>query len=210
MARAPPLPRERSSRIAQMPAQNYHLLNNPQARNRPAGWETMVPTDEDPDSSLSSIPSEYSLVSHIQEYQDEPSSYDDALTRHDSTKWLDAMNKEIQQLGSTGTWELTELPADRKPVKCKWTFKLKHDYTGAISRYKARLVAKGFSQIPGIDFTETFAPVVCLETFRLLMAIAARYQLEIHVMDVIGAYLNGELSETIYMQQPPGYEDGTN
>jgi hypothetical protein len=71
-------------------------------------------------------------------------------------------------------------------------------------------VAKGFSQIPGVDFTDTFAPVVRLETFRTLMAIAARYRLNIHTMDVVGAYLNGKLDEIIYMEQPHGYEDGTN
>ena len=120
------------------------------------------------------------------------------------------MNKEINQLNSMGTWELTELPADRKPIKCKWVLKLKRDHTGAIMQYKGQLVAKGFSQVPGIDFNDTFAPVVRLETFRLLMALAARYQLEIHVMDVVGAYLNGKITETIYMEQPPGYADGTN
>ena len=120
------------------------------------------------------------------------------------------MDKEITQLENTGTWELTKLPADRKPIKCKWVLKVKRDHTGAITRYKGRLVAEGFSQIPGIDFTETFIPVVWLETFRTLMAIATCYKLNIHTMDVVRAYLNGELNETIYMEQPPGYKDRTN
>jgi len=120
------------------------------------------------------------------------------------------MDKEITQLENTSTWELTELPADRKPIKCKWVLKVKRDHTGAITCYKGRLVTKGFSQIPSIDFTETFAPVVQLETFWTLIAIAARYKLDIHTMDIVGAYLNGKLNKTIYMEQPPGYEDGTN
>jgi len=70
------------------------------------------------------------------------------------------MDKEITQLENTGIWELTELPADRKPIKCKWVLKVKQDHTSVITHYKGRLIAKGFSQIPGIDFTETFAPVV--------------------------------------------------
>jgi hypothetical protein len=76
-------------------------------------------------------------------------------------------------------------------------------------KHKARLVAKGFSQIPGIDFVETFAPVMRLETFRLLMALATRLGLLIHVVDIVGAYLNGTLQETIYMEQPPDYDDRT-
>src|ERR1700678_325015 len=79
---------------------------------------------------------------------------------------------------------------------------------GKIVKHKARLVAKGFSQIPGIDFVETFAPVMRLETFRLLMALATKLGLIIHVVDVVGAYLNGTLQETIYMEQPPDYDDG--
>jgi len=70
------------------------------------------------------------------------------------------MDKEITQLENTGTWKLTKLPVDRKPIKCKWVLKVKWDHTSAITRYKNRLVTKEFSQIPGIDFTETFAPVV--------------------------------------------------
>ena len=89
------------------------------------------------------------------------------------------MDKEITQLENTSTWELTELLADHKPIKCKWVLKVKRDHTGAITHYKVHLVAKGFSQIPGIDFTETFAPVVRLETFWTLIGhccpLQARY-----------------------------------
>ena len=93
-------------------------------------------------------------------------------------------------------------------INCKWVFRLKRDAEGKIVRHKARLVAKGFSQIPGIDFFETFAPVMRLDTLQLLLAIAAIYGLVAHVVDVVGAYLNGELKEQIYMKQIPGYEDG--
>ena len=77
-------------------------------------------------------------------------------------------------------------------------------------RYKARVVAKGFSQIPGIDFDETFAPVMRLDTLRLLLALSVSLHLKIHVVDVVGAYLNAHLKETIYMKQIPDYENGTN
>ena len=78
-----------------------------------------------------------------------------------------------------------------------------------ITKHKARLVAKGCSQIPGIDFVETFAPVMRLETFRLLIALTTKLELVIHVVDVVGAYLNGTLDEVIFMMQPPEYDNGT-
>ncbi|TFY74079.1 hypothetical protein EWM64_g9934 [Hericium alpestre] len=85
----------------------------------------------------------------------------------------------------------------------KWVFKIKRDAAGAISKYKARLVAQGFSQIPGIDFTDTFAPVAKLSSVRLVAALAARFNYKLHQMDVKNAYLNGDLEEEIYMKQPP-------
>src|SRR5271168_5016997 len=103
---------------------------------------------------------------------------------------------------------MVDLPPDRKAIASKWVFRIKQDHNGKIVKNKARLVAKGFSQIPGIDFVETFAPVMRLETFRLLMALATKLGLIIHVVDVVGAYLNGTLQETIYMEQPPDYDDG--
>jgi len=200
-----PLPCECSARIASQPSIDYRVLNNPQARNKSPGWETVIPLSPDQKPT-----NEFALLSSNPITSDEPSSYYEAISRYDAAQWQDAMDKEITQLENTGTWELTELPADRKPIKYKWVLKVKRDHTGAITHYKGRLVAKGFSQIPGIDFIETFAPVVRLETFRTLIAIAACYKLDIHTMDVVGAYLNGELNETIYIEQPPGYEDRTN
>jgi hypothetical protein len=89
-------------------------------------------------NSFTSAPStEFALVSNNTQYTDEPASFNDVHTCHDSVQWNEAMDKEINQLKSTGTWVLDELPADCKPVKCKWTYKLKRDHTGTITRYKA-------------------------------------------------------------------------
>jgi len=103
------------------------------------------------------------------------------------------------------TWKLVSLPEGRKPVGCKWVFKVKSKPDGNVERFKACLVAKGFSQQPGTDFNETFASVVRLNSLRSLLAYAVNKKLIIHQMDVNTAFLNGHLQEDIYMEQPPGY-----
>ena len=100
--------------------------------------------------------------------------------------------------------ELVVTPKGANIVSCKLVFKIKRLPDGRIERYKARLVARGFSQQHGVDYDETFAAVVRMETLRILLAITAAEDLEIHQMDVITAYLAGELEEEIYETPPPG------
>ena len=121
------------------------------------------------------------------------------------------MEEEMETLKEMGTWTLVDLPVDRQAIGCKWVFVRKRDDNGDIAQWKARLVAQGFSQKPGTDYENdgTFAPVMRFETLRTLFANAAVNKLHLRQFDVKGAYLNGYLNETIYMQQPPGFEDGT-
>ena len=98
-------------------------------------------------------------------------------------------------------------PTNTNIVGCKWVYKVKRDNKGEVSRYKARLVAQGFTQVPGVDYIDTFAPVAKFSTLRVLLALAATYDWEIHQMDVKNAYLNGKLTETIFMKQPPNFID---
>ena len=97
------------------------------------------------------------------------------------------------------------LPPKHRAVGLKWVFKIKKDPDGNIVKYKARLVAKGYAQRFGVDFEEVFALVARIETVRVLLALAAQGGWEVHHMDVKSAFLNGELSETVYVQQPPGF-----
>jgi len=97
------------------------------------------------------------------------------------------------------------LPKGRKPVSCKWVFKIKHGVDGEVERYKAKLVAKGFTQTFGVDYNKTFAPIVKFVSIRCIFALAAIEDMEIHQMDVKTAFLNGDLKENIYMEQLEGF-----
>ena len=120
-------------------------------------------------------------------------------------KWRSAMNEEIEAIERNGTWELATLPRGQKAIGVKWVYKTKKNAKGEVERYKARLVAKGYSQRPGIDYDEVFAPVARLETIRLVISLAALNDWKIHQMDVKSAFLNGFLDEEVYVEQPLGY-----
>jgi len=121
------------------------------------------------------------------------------------------VNEELATLKEAGTWELVDTPQNANIVGYKWVFRAKKDAAGHVVRYKARLLAQGSSQVPGVDYLDTFAPVARLASIRAVLAIAAVENLKIHQIDIKGAYLNGVLNsqETIYMRQPPGYSDNT-
>ncbi len=125
-------------------------------------------------------------------------------------QWQSAIDTEVAQLQNLDTFKLVPLLADQKIIGCQWVLTTKQNTDGEIIKFKARLVTQGFSQIPGMDFDETFSLVMQLESFQILLAITIQLDLEIHQMDIVGAYLNGKLIEEIYMKQIPGYEDGSN
>ena len=135
----------------------------------------------------------------------EPRTYAEAMTTPEREQWEQAMREELASIVANHTWTLVPLPAGRRAVGCKWVLKLKRKADGSIDRFKARLVAKGFLQKEGLDYTETFAPVARMPSLRALLAIAAARDLEVHQMDVRTAFLNGELEEDIYMEQPQGF-----
>jgi hypothetical protein len=133
---------------------------------------------------------------------EEPRSVEVALSE---PCWREAMMTEMNSIQSNKTWVLSELPAGHKAIGLKWVFKVKKDPDGNIIKHKARLVAKGYAQREGVDFEEVFAPVARIETVRLLIALAAQRGWNVHHMDVKSAFLNGELMEEVYVQQPPGF-----
>jgi hypothetical protein len=116
-----------------------------------------------------------------------------------------AMQEEYNSLLENQTWDRVPLPSWRKIVKCRWFYKTKSTLDGQISRCKANLVAKGFQQVHGIDYDETFAPVAKMDSIRLALAITTTKGWEVHRMDVNNAFLHGDLSKEIYMEQPQGF-----
>ena len=140
----------------------------------------------------------------------DPKTFKQAMKSAKSVHWKEAMQKEYESLSDHQTWDLVDLPKNANLVGCKWVFKTKRTATGEIDRYKARLVAQGFSQEAGVDYDEVYAPVAKYKSIRTMLAIGNQLDLEIHQMDVVAAFLNGDLDEDIYMKQPEGFVDQNN
>nr|KYP40054.1 Retrovirus-related Pol polyprotein from transposon TNT 1-94 [Cajanus cajan] len=157
----------------------------------------------------SAIPNDY--VVYLQEsendlgIENDPVTFSQAINGDNAEKWLDAMKAELKSMEHNRVWDLVELPEGCKRVGCKWVFKTKRDSHGNLECYKARLVAKGFTQKNGIDYKETFSPVSKKDSLRIIMALVAHYDLELHQMDVKTVFLNGDLEEDVYMDQPMGF-----
>ena len=129
----------------------------------------------------------------------------EAMEGEQARQWKQATDSEYKSLIENDTWDLVELPNGRTSIGCRWVFKVKHQSNGRVERFKGRLVAKGYAQKYGIDYDETFSPVVRFSSIRTLLAFAVQNGMLIHQMDVETAFLNGNLDEEIYMDQPEGY-----
>ena len=135
----------------------------------------------------------------------EPQTYKEAITSPEALSWKEAINSEVESILQNHTWELVDIPPRSKPIGYKWIFKRKLKADGSVDKYKARLVAKGYRQKEGLDYFDTYSLVSRITSIRTLIAIASLNNMEIHQMDVKTAFLNGELDEEIYMEQPEGF-----
>ncbi|GJY58707.1 zinc finger, CCHC-type containing protein [Tanacetum coccineum] len=138
----------------------------------------------------------------VTEEVDHPKIFDEAMKSQDVTFWKEAINDEMDSIMGNNTWVLDDLHPGCKPLGCKWIFKRKLKVDGTIEKFKARLVIQGFRQKSGIDYFDIYAPAACISTIRLLIAMESIHNLIIHHMDVKTAFLNGELEEEVYMNQP--------
>ena len=143
----------------------------------------------------------FTAMAHI-----EPPNYEEVMKSDDAKAWKKAMDEEYNSLIENNTWELVDRPKDRPVIPVRWLYRIKQDENGRITRYKARFVAKGYAQMYGIDYDETFSPVFKLSSLRIILSIGASLDLEIEQMDMITAFLNGDVDKEIYVEQPEGYK----
>ena len=141
---------------------------------------------------------------HLTQAQ-EPTSFKEAMSSPDTSKWKQVMKTEMQSLKDNDVWELVTLTPGKMTVGNKWVYKMKTGADGKVERYKARLVAQGYTQKYGTDYDETFCPVVRQESLRVLLALSVQHKLKLHQVDVTTAFLNGNLEEEVYMAQPEGF-----
>ncbi|KAM0014676.1 putative RNA-directed DNA polymerase [Helianthus debilis subsp. tardiflorus] len=182
------------------PTQSAPTEPNPQPaapRTRPANLRP------NPTPTQRYSPSSYHTSLHSSPIS-EPSSFTIA---NKSPEWRNAMVEEFTALAKNGTWSLVPPVKNSNIIDSKWVYRLKKDQHGKVTRFKARLVAKGYRQQPGIDYQETFSPVIKATTIRVLLSLAVTNQWPLRQLDVQNAFLHGDLEETVYMRQPPGFVD---
>lgn len=141
---------------------------------------------------------------------DEPETFEEAMNSNERNEWKDAMNEEYDSLIRNETWRLVDRAEAHRVIDNKWVYKVKYNTDGTIERYKARLVVRGFTQEFGVDYNETFSPVMRFTSVRAILATAAAKEMTLKQFDVKTAFLYGELSEDVYMRQPVGYENDDN
>ncbi|GJW84520.1 zinc finger, CCHC-type containing protein, partial [Tanacetum coccineum] len=163
---------------------------------------SLVKGTEDTGGTRDEVSDQHSYCFNV---EDDPKTFDEAMKSQDVAFWKEAINDEMDSIMGNNTWVLTDLPPGCRPLGCKWIFKRKLKVDGTVEKFKARLVIQGFKQKSGIDYFDTYAPVARISTIRLLIAMASIHSLIIHQMDVKTAFLNGELEEEVYMNQPLGF-----
>ncbi|GKC04657.1 ribonuclease H-like domain-containing protein, partial [Tanacetum coccineum] len=174
-----------------------HTIPNPPTRTHPMVTRAQVGT-------VKPNPRFHGHTSHISPISPIPKSPSVALS---DPNWRDAMYDEYNALIKNSTWVLVPKPPNVNVVRSMWLFRHKYHADGSLSRYKARLVANGRSQQFGVDCDDTFSPVVKPATIRTVLSLALSRNWPIHQLDVKNAFLNGDLSRTVYMYQPPGFVD---
>ncbi|CAL9013344.1 unnamed protein product [Prunus brigantina] len=162
-----------------------------------------TPLQIDEETSLQEEPSQ-SLDTQSQ-IEKETTLEDEEIEADLDESWRNAMKAELDMIEKNNTWKLVDRPFGKPIIGVKWVYKMKLNLDGSVQKNKARLVAKGYSQKPGIDYNETFAPVARLDTIRTLIALAAQKEWNLYQLDVKSAFLNGVLKEEVYVEQPQGF-----
>ena len=133
----------------------------------------------------------------------EPAVFEEA---EKDDKWIEVMKEELRMIEKNDTWELVDRPQHRKVIGVKWIYRTKLNANGSVNKYKVRLVVKGQNQVFGVDFLKTFAPVACLDTIRMLLALTVQKGWKTYQLDVKSAFLNGYLQKEIYVKQSERFQ----
>ena len=185
------------------PVHEQPIAEDPNARPRRNIKPSLAAREAAESAALRHSSRKHSIrVAITQPSPQEPTTYEEALASPQQDLWITAIQAELDSLARHQTWQLVPRPPNRKTVSTKWVFKLKDTIP---PRPKARLVARGFTQIPGEDYNETFAPIVKASSIRTLFALAAQEDLLIFHLDIETAFLNGNLEENILVEIPPGF-----
>ena len=193
----------KASRLLKTTKQKYRSIKDIMADTEPFD-ALMVDLGEEEDSVSIKPQGEHNQV---MPGDDVTLTSHEALNSEFKREWHQAMKEELGSLMKNNTWELVSRPKNRKVVSCKWVLRVKSDSNGNPIRFKARVVARGFTQVPGLDFKETFAPTLRTTPMRLVWGLTTALNLELRHLDVETAFLHGDLEEEIYMEQPPHFKD---
>ena len=171
-------------------------IPRPKRQSRPRTLEDLSAIDEDEDSFEAAF-----VVDSVGEM---PTTFQSSMESSNAVKWKEACDSEIDSLRKNKTWELVELPKGRKAIGCRWVFQVKENQDGEVERSR-RVLWPRASCRSMVDYDETFAPVAKFTSIRVVLSLAAKYNLAIHQMDVKTAFLNVDLDEDIYIVQPDGF-----
>ncbi|KAJ1518865.1 hypothetical protein ONE63_011517 [Megalurothrips usitatus] len=140
----------------------------------------------------------------------EPQSYEEAIESHHTKEWKKSMREEMENMKKHEAWEIVPRPEKKNIIGSKWVYKIKKNENGDIVKYKSRLVGQGFSQVKGVDYKETYPPVLIKKSIKILLSIAVEKGFKTRHIDVLSAYLNSHIKEEVYMEQPKGFQEGEN
>ena len=144
-------------------------------------------------------------LSFLTSDHDVPQTRNAAVKSPESAEWEKAMQYEVDKIQENNTWDLVPRPSHKPVIQARWVFAKKKDQHGNVTSFRARHVAKGFTQTKGVDYNHTYAPVLRFSTVRVILAVAAALDMDLHQMDAPSAFLNGEVEEEIYVEQPVGF-----
>jgi hypothetical protein len=131
-----------------------------------------------------------------------PSSFEEAEKLQ---VWKDSMLEEYKSIIKNNVWDIVQRPKDKSVVSSKWMYKIKHEADGSVEKFKARFVDRGFTQKEGIDYKETFSPVARYTSVRAIISLASVLGWKLHQMDVKTTFLNGNIEQEVFVEQPDGF-----